>query len=80
MSVSLTGVIGAAILGTIGAITALLVLGFVETRLRERDESQTPQERESFERKVAAMRQIVVIVDTVTFAALGYWLGQLVGG
>jgi len=48
--------------------------------LRKLDRSQTSAEREEFERKLSLLRRLVLGIDIVVFAALGYWLGRTVGG
>ena len=80
MELSPAGLVGAVVGTVIGVINYAVVLGFVETRLRKLDRSQTSAEREEFERKLSLMRRIVLAIDIVAFSALGYWLGRTVGG
>ena len=55
------------------------MIGFVEKSLRAHDQSQTAEEREAFERKIAVMRRIVLALDILLFGGLGYWIGETLG-
>jgi hypothetical protein len=76
MGPSLGGWLGAMI-GTIVAVAgyAMIIPG-VERRLRARDKAGTRQEREAFEEKLSVMRRMVLGLDVVAFASLGYWFGR----
>jgi hypothetical protein len=80
MELSLAGLIGAMIGTVIGLVNFAVIVGFVEKRLRALDKSQTPAEREEFERKIALMRRIVLGIDIFAFGGIGYWFGKTVGG
>ncbi|HKA72054.1 MAG TPA: hypothetical protein VKE26_09625 [Xanthobacteraceae bacterium] len=80
MELSPAGFVGAVIGTIIGVINYAAVVVFVESRLRKLDRSQTSAEREEFERKLSLLRRLVLGIDIVVFAALGYWLGRTVGG
>ena len=80
MDYSLPGFIGAFVGVVIGVINYGVVVAFVEARLRKLDRSQTPAERDEFERKISLMRRIVLGIDIVAFSAVGYWFGRTVGG
>ncbi|MBI4274664.1 MAG: hypothetical protein HY659_08190 [Rhizobiales bacterium] len=77
MTVSPAGMIGAAIGIFIGVIGGRVVAFALERRLRLLDRSLTAEEQASFERKIALMRRLIVGIDIVTFAAVGYWAGTL---
>ena len=75
MLISLGGFLGA-IAGTIiGVVNYVMVVPFVEQRLRALDKSATAAEREEFEGKISVMRRLILGIDVVTFGGLGYWLG-----
>jgi hypothetical protein len=78
MSFSLASVIGALIGGAIGIASAIVILTALEARLRALDKSQSADEREDFERRVMLMRRIILTVETIVFAAVGYFVGPLV--
>jgi hypothetical protein len=80
VELSPAGFVGAVIGTIIGVINYAAVVVFVESRLRKLDRSQTSAEREEFERKLSLLRRLVLGIDIVVFAALGYWLGRTVGG
>jgi hypothetical protein len=77
---SLPGLIGAFVGVVIGVINYAVIISIVEGRLRKLDRSQTREERDEFERKVALMRRIVLGIDIVVFSAVGYWFGRTIGG
>ena len=80
MELSLPGLIGAAIGLVLALINYGVIVTFVEQRLRALDDSKTDAERAVFERKIQIMRQTILWLDIVVFAALGYWFGQTLGG
>ena len=80
MELSLAGLTGAFVGCVLGVINYAVIVGFVEGRLRALDTSQGPAERAEFERKISLMRRIILGIDIVVFAAIGYWFGKTVGG
>ena len=80
MELSPAGFIGAVIGTVVGVVNYAVVVGVVQTRLRKLDRSETSAEREEFEKKLSLMRRMVLAIDIVVFAALGYWFGRTVGG
>ncbi|MFZ5693336.1 MAG: hypothetical protein ACOY5F_19055 [Pseudomonadota bacterium] len=76
MSILTTALAGAVAGAAIGAASALFVVSAVSERLRALDRSETAQERAAFERKILALRWIVVGIETAVFAILGYWVGS----
>jgi len=80
MQLSLAGLLGAMVGTVLAAVNYSLVIGFVQKSLRAHDRSQTPEERATFEGKLALMRRIVLALDILFFGGIGYWLGALIGG
>jgi len=80
VELSPAGFIGAVIGTVVGVVNYAVVVGVVQTRLRKLDRSETSAEREEFEKKLSLMRRMVLAIDIVVFAALGYWFGRTVGG
>ena len=80
IDLSLAGFLGA-IAGTVVAAVAYAPLtAFFERRFRLRDPSQSADERAMLEQEVFLLRRVVLAVDIIVFAGLGYWLGHLTGG
>jgi hypothetical protein len=80
MELPLAGLIGAMIGTVLGAINYAVVVGFVVGRLRALDKSQTADERAAFEAKVSVLRRLILGLDILVFACIGYWFGNTVGG
>ena len=76
MELSLGGFIGAIIGTVIGVVNYMMVVPFVEQRLRALDKSATAAERQEFEGKISVMRRLILGIDVFTFGGLGYWLGM----
>lgn len=77
--VSLPGLIGAAMGLLLGLLNYGVVVAFVEARLRALDRSASPAEKLDFERRVALMRRIILVVDAAAFASVGYLFGRTLG-
>ena len=76
LDISLAGLIGA-IAGTVVAgVNYHLFIGVLERSMREREQTQTAEERDTMDRKMSLMRRIVLTADLFVFAALGYWIGK----
>jgi len=80
MELSLPGLIGALVGTVVGVINYAVIVGFVESRLRALDKSNTAADREEFERKVSLMRRIILGIDIFVFAGVGYVFGKTIGG
>jgi hypothetical protein len=80
MELSLAGLLGAVAGTIIGVVNFVMVVGFVEQRLRVLDRSETEAERQEFESKISIMRRVILGIDVFVFGGLGYWLGKTVGG
>jgi hypothetical protein len=77
MDISLGGLIGAVIGTVVAGLNYHLFVGVLDRRMREREQSQTPEERDTFDRRIALVRRVVLTVDLFVFAAVGYWLGHM---
>ena len=78
MNISLAGLLGA-IAGTVlAAVSYHLFIGALDRHMREREQLQTPEERDDFDVKMSLVRRIVLTVDLFLFAAVGYWIGRTV--
>ena len=75
MEFSLAGFLGAIGGTAIGVANYVMVVPFVEQRLRALDKSETAAQREEFESKISVMRRLILGIDVFTFGGLGYWLG-----
>ena len=73
---SLGGFVGAIVGTIIGVVNYVVVVPFVEQRLRALDKSQTAAEREEFEGKISLMRRLILGIEVFTLGGLGYWLGM----
>ena len=76
MNLSTAALAGAAIGAAFGVISALLVVSAVVERLRALDRSGSDADRAVLERKILALRWIVVAVEATVFAIVGYWVGS----
>lgn len=75
LDISLAGLIGA-IVGTIVAgVNYHLFIGVLERAMREREPTQTAEERETMDAKLSLMRRFVLTADLLVFAGIGYWIG-----
>jgi membrane protein required for beta-lactamase induction len=72
---SFWAILGAAIGAVFGIASALFVVAAVSERLRALDRSETPSARAELERKIVLLRWIVVSIDAIVFAIIGYWVG-----
>ena len=75
MELSLGGFLGAIAGTAIGAVNYVVLVPFVEQRLRALDKSATAGERDEFEARISAMRRVILGVEVFTLGGLGYWLG-----
>jgi len=80
MELPLGGLIGAMIGTALGAVSYAVTVGLVVGGLRALDTAQTAQEREAFEEKISVMRRLILGLDILVFAAIGYWIGDTIGG
>ena len=76
----MAGLIGA-IAGTfVAGVNYHLFIGVLERAIREREQTQTAEERDSLDMRMSLMRRFVLTGDLFAFAAVGYWIGKMVGG
>jgi len=80
MDLSAAGLIGAFLGLVAGWASYLVVTNVLERKLRQLDKSESAAERAAFENKLALMRRLVLGIEVVTFTAVGYALGHLIGG
>jgi hypothetical protein len=80
LDISLAGLIGA-IAGTfVAGVNYHLFIGILERRMREGEQMQTAEERDSADAKLSLIRRIVLAADLFVFAAVGYWIGKTFWG
>jgi hypothetical protein len=70
------GLAGGMIGALLGALQAAIAIRIVAPKLREMDRSATDAERAEHEGKISLFKRIIVVVDVLLFAAIGYWLGS----
>ena len=80
LDISVAGLIGAIIGTVVAGVNYHLFIGVLERWMREREHTQTAEERDTSDVKLSLVRRIVLTVDVFAFAALGYWIGKLIGG
>jgi hypothetical protein len=77
IDLSFAGLIGA-ILGTaVAAVVYHLFIGNLERTVQARIQSLPDDERGDF--SLSVVRRVVLTLDLLVFAALGYWLGNMFG-
>ena len=75
IDLSFAGLIGA-ILGTVvAAVIYHLFIGNLERTVRARTQSLPEDERGDL--SLSVVRRVVLTLDLLVFAALGYWLGSM---
>jgi predicted DNA-binding transcriptional regulator len=80
LSLSLPGLIGAAMGLLLGLLNYGVVVAFVEKRLRALDRSVSPAEKADFERRIVLMRRIILVAEVAAFGLVGYLFGRTLGG
>jgi hypothetical protein len=73
---SLGGFLGALAGTALGAVNYVIMVPLIEQRLRALDKSETAQHRDELERKISAMRRLILGIEVFTLGGLGYWLGM----
>ncbi|BBF92234.1 hypothetical protein [Blastochloris tepida] len=79
-SLSLPGLIGAAVGLGLGLLNFGVVVTFVEKRLRALDRSANAAERAAFEQRITLMRRTMLVLDVVAFSGVGYLFGHTIAG
>jgi hypothetical protein len=72
----------------LGALCGMIVaaaiyvpgIRIVERRLRAASEPKTIEQRSAFEDKLSVMRRVLLGFDIAVLAAVGYWIGNMLGG
>jgi uncharacterized membrane protein YoaK (UPF0700 family) len=77
IDLSLAGLVGAIVGTVVAAIFYHLFIGNLERAMQARAQSLPEEERGDF--NLSVVRRVVLTLDLLIFAALGYWLGQLLG-
>jgi ABC-type antimicrobial peptide transport system permease subunit len=80
MELSAAGLIGAFLGLVAGWASYLFVANLLERKLRELDKSESPADRSEFENKIALMRRLILAIEVIALTAVGYALGQIIGG
>jgi hypothetical protein len=75
INLSLAGLIGAIVGTMVAAIFYHLFIGNLERAMRVRAQSLPEEERGDF--SLSVVRRVVLTLDLMVFAALGYWLGSM---
>ena len=78
LDISLAGLIGAIVGTVVAGVNYHLFIGVLERAMREREPTQTAEERDSMDAKLSLMRRFVLTADLLVFAALGYWIGKTI--
>jgi len=80
MDYSLPAWLGA-LAGTLLAVAIYLpAIRVMERRLRARIGPTTLEAREEFESRLSIIRRVILGIDIAILAALGYWIGNAIGG
>ncbi len=74
MNISLAGLIGAIVGTVIAGVNYHLLIGALERAMRER--AVPADDGEALERKLSLLRRLVLTVELLFFATLGYWIGM----
>ncbi len=80
LDISVAGLIGAIVGTAVAGVNYHLFIGVLERAMREREQTQTAEERDANETKLSLIRRIVLTVDLFAFAAVGYLIGKSVWG
>jgi hypothetical protein len=80
MEYSLAAWLGA-LAGTIVAVVIYVpAIRVVERHLRGQSGPETLEARAEHESKISVARRLILGADIAIFAALGYWIGKVIGG
>jgi p-aminobenzoyl-glutamate transporter AbgT len=73
------GLVGAAIGVVLGYVNYAVIMRILEPRLRATDKSRSTEERDTFERKLALMRRIILGFEVLVLGGAGYFIGSYLG-
>jgi hypothetical protein len=77
IDLSFAGLIGAMLGTVVSAVVYHLFIGNLERAVQARIQSLPDDERGDF--SLSVVRRVVLTLDLLVFAALGYWLGSMFG-
>jgi hypothetical protein len=75
LDISLAGLIGAIVGTVVAGVNYHLFIGVLERAMREREPTQTAEQRDAMGAKLSLMRRFVLTADLLVFAGIGYWIG-----
>jgi hypothetical protein len=75
IDLSFAGLIGAMLGAIVAAVVYHLFIGNLERAVQARAQSLPEDERGDF--NLSVVRRVVLTLDLLVFAALGYWLGSM---
>jgi hypothetical protein len=76
LDISLAGLIGAIVGTLVAGVSYHLTVGVLDRWMHERVRTADVEERDRSEDMLSLARRMVLIVDWLLFAGLGYWLGD----
>jgi len=76
--ISVAGLIGAFVGTIVAGVNYHLFIGAMERAMHKPD--HTPDQRDAVEAKLSVLRRVVLTVELLFFAGIGYWLGKTVWG
>jgi hypothetical protein len=80
MDISLPAWLGALCGMIVAAVIYVPAIRIVERRVRGSSDFKTPEQRGAFEDKLSVMRRLILAFDVAILAAVGYWIGNILGG
>jgi hypothetical protein len=78
LDISLAGLIGAFIGTIVAGVNYHLFIGALERAMHKPE--HTPDEQEAVEVQLSVLRRVVLAVELLFFAGLGYWIGKTFWG
>jgi hypothetical protein len=78
LDISLAGLIGAFVGTIVAGVNYHLFIGAMERAMHKPE--HTPAERDAVEAKLSVLRRVVLTVELLFFAGLGYWIGKTFWG
>lgn len=71
---------GALVGAVLGYVNFRVIIGILEPRLRALDGSATATARIAFEQKIVWLKRIFLVLEVLILAAVGYFVGGMIGG
>ena len=78
LDISLAGLIGAFVGTIVAGVNYHVFIGAMERAMHKPE--HTPAERDAVEAKLSVLRRVVLTVELLFFAGLGYWIGKTFWG